>query len=205
MTGRLYSVSHGTNAQVVADILRVSFPDARTLVDTTYGKGQFYSPEYPIHPTVMGLDLDPSRARDGVGDFRALDFPDGSFDVAIFDPPYIWDTGKTKPSIIGSRFGSFASEAEANASIEAGAREAWRVARLGVVIKVMDQIHNQRAFWLSRWVWDALPVEPYDQVIRVEPRKIRPWKRQLSVWRNHTTFWIYRKDGAVHRARRAAS
>jgi hypothetical protein len=60
---------------------------------------------------------------------------------------------------------------------------------------------------MSDWVKAALPVEPFDQVHLVRRHKITDpkWTRQLSVWRNHATFWIYRKDGAVHRARRAAS
>ena len=73
---------------------------------------------------MTGLDLDPSRARDVVGDFRALDFEDDSFDVGIFDPPYQWDMGRGKPSVMGGRFGTYRSEAEARASIQAGAREA---------------------------------------------------------------------------------
>ena len=41
----------GTNAQTVADILRVLFPDARTVLDTTYGRGRFWSPKHPSHPS----------------------------------------------------------------------------------------------------------------------------------------------------------
>jgi hypothetical protein len=204
---RLYSVSTGTNAQTVADILRVLFPDARTVLDMTYGKGRFWSPKHPAPVTVTGLDLDPSRARDVVGDFRALTFEDDSYDVDIFDPPYQWDMGRGKPSVMGARFGTYSSEAEARASIQQGCREAWRTARLGIVVKVQDHIHAQRAHWLSKWVWDALPVEPFDSVILARRQKLTDpkWTRQLSVWRNHATFWAWRKDGAVHRARRAAS
>src|SRR4051794_15499269 len=96
---RLYSVSTGTNAQTVADILRVLFPDARTVLDVTYGKGRFWSPKHPVTAQVTGLDLDPQRARDVVGDFRALDYLADSFDVGVFDPPYQWDMGKGKPSV----------------------------------------------------------------------------------------------------------
>jgi hypothetical protein len=204
---RLYSVSTGTNAQTVAGILRVLFPDARTVLDMTYGSGRFWSPKHPVTATVAGLDLDPGRARDVVGDFRALDFPDGTFDVCIFDPPYQWDMGKGKPSVMGSRFGTYHSEEEARATIQEGVREAWRVARLGIIVKVQDHVHSSRVVWMSDWVKAALPVEPYDQTHLVRQHKITDpkWTRQLSVWRNHATFWVWRKDGAVHRARKAAS
>jgi hypothetical protein len=206
MTGRLYSVTTGTNAQAIADILRVLFPDARTVLDPTYGSGRLWSSKYPVPVELTGLDLDPERARDVVGDFRALDFEDNSFDVVTPDPPYQWDMGRGKPSVMGSRFGNYRSEAEARASIQQCVRESWRVSRLGIIVKVQDHIHGQRAHWLSRWVWDALPVEPYDAVHLARRQKITDpkWTRQLSVWRNHATFWIYRKDGAIHRARRAA-
>jgi hypothetical protein len=207
MTERLYSVSTGTNAQTVADILRVLFPDARTVLDATYGNGRFWSPKYPVAAEVTGLDLDPSRARDVVGDFRSLDFKDAAHDVGVFDPPYQWDMGRGKPSVMGGRYGTCGSEAEARASIQQGARELWRVSRLGIIVKVQDHIHASRAVWMSDWVKEALPVEPFDQVHLVRQHKIKDpkWARQLSVWRNHATFWVYRKDGAVHRARRAAS
>jgi hypothetical protein len=203
----LYSVSTGTNAQTIADIFRVLFPDAQTALDTTYGKGRFWSPKHPINVEVTGLDIDPSRARDIVGDFRALELTDGSYDVVIIDPPYQWDMGRGKPSVMGGRFGTYGSEAEARASVQQGCREAWRTARLGIIVKVQDHVHSQRVIWMSEWVQAALPVEPFDQVHLMREHKITDpkWTRQLSVWRNHATFWIYRKDGAVHRARRAAS
>ena len=207
MSERLYSITHGSNAETVADILRVLFPDARTVLDMTYGNGQFWSPKHPVTVQVTGLDIDPQRARDIVGDFRCPDLYEESYDIAIFDPPYQWDMGKGKPSVMGRRFGTYRSEHEARAAIQQGVRAAWQVSRLGIIVKVQDHIHSQRAIWMSDWVKDALDVAPFDQVHLARRQKITDpkWTRQLSVWRNHATFWIWRKDGAVHRARRAAS
>jgi hypothetical protein len=52
-----------------------------------------------------------------------------------------------------------------------------------------------------------MPAEPYDAVHLEQRSKItdRKWSRQLSVWSSGPSFWIWRKDGSVHRARRAAS
>src|SRR3954462_432400 len=94
---RLYSVSTGTNAQTVADILRVLFPDARTVLDMTYGNGQFWSPKHPVAVAVTGLDINPQRARDVVGVFGCPDLNEETHDAAIFDPPYQWDMGRGKP------------------------------------------------------------------------------------------------------------
>ena len=141
-TSRLYSVTTGTNAQTVADILRVLFPDARTVLDMTYGKGQFWSPKHPVPVTVTGLDIDPQRARDVIGDFQCPDLYEESQDVAIFDPPYQWGMGRGKPSVMGERFGTYHSEAEARATIQQGVRAAWQVSRLGIIVKVQDHVHN---------------------------------------------------------------
>src|SRR5207248_1563814 len=133
------------------------------------------------------------------GDFRALPFGPEAFDVAIFDPPYLTDTSER--SIMGRRFGHFPTVAELRAAVEQGCREAWRVARLGLIVKCQDYIHASCPVWMSDWVKGALPVEPYDHLILRRSRKItdRKWNRQLSVWRNHATFWVFRKDGQKHK------
>jgi hypothetical protein len=206
MTALLTTIEQVSGAKAIAGLLDILLPDARTILDMTFGKGQFWKPRaHPVPVSVTGLDLDPSRARDVRGDFRALPFANGSFDVCVFDPPYLWDVSKKRPGIMGSRFGSFETAGDARASIEAGSREAWRVARLGIIVKVQDYIHASRSWWLSRWVQDVMPVEPYDFLHLTGSRKLNDpkWKRQLSVRRRHATFWVWRMDGNVHRARRS--
>lgn len=206
MSERLYTIADGTSARAVADLLAVLFPDARTVLDATYGNGAFWRGDL-AEVAVTGMDLDPARAPHVVGDFRAMPFADASFDVVIFDPPYHTDMGRGKASIMGSRFGAFGRLADLRAAVEQGCRESWRVGRLGIIVKVQDYIHESRAVWMSDWVKAALPVEPYDVLYLRRPHKLvdPKWTRQLSVWRNHATFWVYRTDGGVHRARRAAS
>src|SRR6266536_3376259 len=198
MTNRLYTVEQMTNAQAVTGLLSVAFPDARTALDATYGNGRFW--DATSHVEVTGLDLDPSRAPDVVGDYWALPFAAGAFDVVIFDPPYQWDMGRGKASVMGARFSTYSSAAEARASVEQGCREAWRVARLGVIVKCQDYIHASRPVWMSDWVKAAMPAEPYDFLHLTRPHKIVDprWREQLSVYRNHATFWVWRKDGTAH-------
>jgi hypothetical protein len=204
VTVELSSVEQMTNAEAFAALLGLLFPDAQTALNMTSGRGRFWSPNCPVPVTVTGLDRAPLRARDVCGDIRSLPFADGSFDVCIVDPPYQWDMGKVKPSVMGGRFGTYRSATEARDSIEQGSREAWRVARLGIVVKVQDYVHASRSWWLSRWVQDVIPAEPYDFLHLTRGRKMNDpkWKRQLSIRRRHATFWVWRKDGAVHRARR---
>ncbi len=167
---RLYTVTDGSSVRAVARLLELLFPDAQTALDATYGSGKFWDGSAQV--AVTGLDLDPSRAPHLVGDFRALPFADRSFDLAIVDPPYQTDMGRRKASVMGARFGTFGTIPELRAAVEAGCRECWHVARLGVLVKVQDYIHASRPVWMSDWVKAALPVEPYDFLILRRSHKI---------------------------------
>src|SRR5262249_40372042 len=88
---------------IVALFLRVFIPDAGTALDTTYGSGNFGDGSAPVR--VTGVDADPTRALDGVADFRRLDYGDASFDVALFDPPPLADGGAQ--SVMTGKFGTY--------------------------------------------------------------------------------------------------
>lgn len=199
----LYTLADLTSAQAIERLLGVLLPDAETVLDTTYGSGMFWRGSTD-DVRVTGMDLNPARARDVCGDFTRLPFRDESFDVVIFDPPYHTDVGHQKDSVMHGLFGSFDTLDDLRRAVEMGTAEAWRVARLGVIVKVQDYIHASRAVWMSLWVHGAIPVEPYDVLhTRRLGGKIRSpkWRDQLSVWRNHATYWVYRKDGPVHKRR----
>lgn len=200
-TGHLYTAQVQTNANATAGLLRVLFPDATTVIDMTYGKGMFWDGKASV--SVIGIDLDPDRARDVCADFTRLPFRDGAFDVAIFDPPYQWDMGHGKGSIIGNLFGTYESEDAAKRAVQLGSREAWRVSRIGVLVKVQNYIHASRLVHMTRWVEDAIPSPLYDELHLVNPRKlIAPrWKSQLSVYRNHSTFLAFRHGDQTHKRR----
>jgi hypothetical protein len=99
------------------------------------------------------------------------------------------------------------SISELRRAVERGCREAWRVARLGVIVKGQDYIHSSRQVWMSDWVRGALPVEPYNHVTLERPHKMLDPKRgcQLSVCSNAAEIWVFRKDGPIHRSRRPAA
>jgi hypothetical protein len=202
VTNRLYTVERMTNARAVAGLLRIAFPDAETALDMTWGNGSFW--DGSAHVEVTGLDIDSTRARDVVGDFRSLDFAACSFDVAIFDPPFHTNMGRGKASVMGARFKTFATIAELRDAIEAGCREAWRVSRLGVIVKVQNHIHESRLIQMTRWVEDAIPSPLYDELHLQRPAKLLDgkWSDQLSVWRNHSTLMVFRHGDQRHNRRR---
>lgn len=206
MTDRLYTVMPFTSAQAIEGLMSILFTDAASVLDMTYGKGQFWRWDVPSQVAIHTNDLNPERATDFHHDFTELPFPDGAYDVTVFDPPYHTDMGRGKASVMGNQFGTYPTIEHLRGAVALGAREAWRVARLGCIIKVQDYIHGQRAVWMSDWVKAALhPTEPYDFLMTIQARKLidPKWNEQRSVWRNHATYWVFRKDGPVHSERRA--
>jgi len=184
---------------IVAQILRVYFPEAETAFDATGGDGGFWDGSERVQ--VTALYVDPERSDGATGDFRQLDYADDSFDVALFDPPHLADGGGD--SIMSEKFGTYAEEDLPDA-IRDGVREAWRVARLGIVVKVTDHVHGQRYVLESDWVRDALGQAPFDEVYQIRPgAMIDPkWEEQLSAYNNGSTYLIFRKDGPLHKRQR---
>jgi hypothetical protein len=183
---------------IVAQILRVYFPDAETAFDATGGDGGFWDGSEPVQ--VTALYVDPARSNGGPGDFRHLAYVDGSFDVALIDPPHLADGGRD--SIMTQRFGTY-EDAELEDVIRDGCREAWRVARLGIIVKVTDHVHGQRYVLESDWVRSAIGEEPFDEVYQVRTDAVidPKWEEQLSAYNNGSTYLIFRHDGPLHKRR----
>ena len=196
----LLSVADGTSAQAVAGLLKLLFPDAATVLDATYGSGKFWSSLYPLPVRVTGLDRDPTRAVHVCGDFTQLPFADERFDVVIFDPPYHSDMGRGKASVMGDRFGTYATLPELQAAVEQGCREVWRVSRLGVIVKCMNYIHASRLVHMTKWIEDAIPSPLYDEHhLRRSHKMLDPkWGEPLSVYRNHASFLVFRHGSQQH-------
>jgi len=184
-------------ATVVTLILRVAFPDAQTALDTTYGSGAFW--DGSAHVQVTAHDARPERAPDGVADCAALDYADGTYDVVLFDPPHLSD--QSQGAIMADRFGTLPSD-QLPSLVREGAREAWRVARLGIVVKVTDHSHSGRFVVESDWVRSALEgVELYEVVHQVRSGALidPKWEvPQLSAYNNGATYLIFRKDSPLH-------
>jgi hypothetical protein len=184
----------------------VLFPDAAIVLDTTRGKGRFWDGSVPVSAT--DLDISPYGNPHVVGNFTSLGFPDGSFDVCVFDPPYLADVSRSNSGVVGRRFGSFATLADVQRAVEAGCREAWRVSRLGVIVKARQHIHESRFVDMVGWMRGAVPAPIFGQVEQVRPIKLTDpkWRDQLSVWSNSATFLAFRHGDQRHvgRSRREA-
>ena len=182
--------------------MQVCFPDQKSILDSTYGRGNFWPKDQ--RDAIVGVDINPVRAKDICADFTRLPFADNAFDITVFDPPYVSNMGKGKPSVMGSQFGSFASLGELESTVRAGTREAWRVSRLGVIVKIQDHIRSGRLMRMSRWVEEEIPVPLYDEMHVMQQRKLVDPKwgdEQLSIYRNHSTYMVFVKGSQYHRRR----
>lgn len=178
---------------------RILFPDCNTILDMTYGNGSFYNADKAskIYNQVMGLDIIPSRAKSVCGDYTQLPFKSNSFDLVIFDPPYLTDTGKD--SVMAERYSSFKTIEDMLKSVHRGLLEASRVSRTGIIVKVQDYIHASQVVWMQQVVIECFGW-PYDWVIQARDNKIlgSNWNTQLSVYRNHAFYMAYRKGSQKH-------
>lgn len=186
-----YSIDVPT-PELVAAILAVVYPDARMAVDLTPGRGGFWA-----EGTATGLE----RVELSTADFRALPQADQAVDLAILDPPHNADAGAR--SIMGQRYGTY-PQADLEPVVRQGVREAWRISRIGALVKVTDAVHGQRLVRMSRWVTEELG-EPYETVLQirrhalVDPR----WKEpQLSARNNGALYLCYRRGDQRHIRRR---
>jgi len=189
-----------TTAQIVAGALRVCFPDAATALDVTYGNGAFW--DGSAHVNVTGIDVEEARAPDGVGNFRELSFSTESFDVVLFDPPHLADAGDE--SIMGNRFGTYL-DVDLPTVVQEGVAEAFRVAKLGIVVKVTDAVHGQELVLMSDWVRQVAHTvtgssRPYQVVHQVRERSMvdPKWNEQCSAYNNGSTYLIFRKGDQKH-------
>ena len=195
---RLLRYCPWSSADIVAGILRVHLPDARTVLDATYGNGKFWNGSAPV--TVLTMDIDTSKNPDVVADFTTM-VGVGMFDVVVFDPPHLADAGKK--SLMGKRFGTYKNH-EIKQVVMLGARQSWLHSHKGVIIKVADHVHGQRFVPMTDWVKEAIPAPVYDVVHQTRRTSLRDpkWKRrQLSAYNNGATYLIYRKDGPIHKCR----
>jgi hypothetical protein len=186
------------SAEAVRRLVHLAFRDCATALDLTYAHGRFWADPLPPGLTVTSNNLDPSSPAELHLDFMATDLPDGAYDLVIYDPPHVADAGQT--GIMGRRYGTVRGIAALRELIEAGAREAWRLARVGVLVKVADHAHQGRHQPLSRWVEDALGAELSFDLHTYRTAYVRDGKhRATRVPRSNGATWlVLRKGGPMH-------
>lgn len=127
-----------SNGHLIADVVELGYiqPDD-TVLDVTYGRGNWWTRHRPTHLVEHDLALD------GV-DFRDLPESDGSVDVVAFDPPYVPQGGTTHEETheFRDRFGlngAPTNRLELTELILDGFAECCRVVRPGGIVLVKCQ------------------------------------------------------------------
>src|SRR5690606_20879916 len=82
----VYTSVYGFNADLIAEVAKLYFRPGDRIADVTFGKGNFWNrvdlEQYQFFPSDANHPKHPY-------DFRELPYPDASFEIVAFDPPYI--------------------------------------------------------------------------------------------------------------------
>ena len=182
--------------EAVAALLALCFPRARSIADVSFGHGGFWSGYRPPirsdRRALPGVNL--------VSDFRALPMGSGAVDVVVYDPPFQPRSERQTSGKMVDRYtsGEARTMTQLRELVVAGALEARRVARLGLVVKCQDFINARQPAWMTFWLYDALG-EPFEgMVCRSNNKMLSPlWNRQKSVWRNHASYFAWKTSGGT--------
>ena len=211
----LETIRRGYSSDCIRDILTLHFPNAKTVLDCTYGKGRFWQWDHQL--AITGVDIDPID-QPGIirADYKALPFLPQSFDVMVFDPPFIFSPGISR--IMGTR--GFIRGVK---PLEADKNERWTatnlvraknpqdllthhrrifeqryIARQGLILKGQDLIVNKPDWWsfnvmeLARAHGMGMPADVLLQYSKAARMKDPRWKVQKHFRRSHAIYLIYK-------------
>ncbi|SFS20083.1 class I SAM-dependent methyltransferase [Yoonia litorea] len=137
----------GNNADLIREVARLYAPDPSvSIADVTFGRGTFW--KRTPHLNVTGSDLHTVPARPY--DFRDLPYADNSFDIVVFDPPYIAWPGNhmSDERYRNAETTKGFSPNDIRELYRAGLRECQRVARRQLWVKCKDGVSGPKQCWL---------------------------------------------------------
>lgn len=210
----LETIRRGKSSQCVQDIFSLHFPRAGSVLDTTWGKGRFWDWQHNLD--VVGCDVDTQSGAKINCDYRSLPFTEKSFDVLVFDPPFIFTPGINR--IIGTKrfftggepvgpeqrtwskqlIAKPTNPADLLAHTQRIIEQAVKISRQGLVIKGQDLIVNKADWWSYNTMKIAEDVGiglPADLLIQHSPsyRMRDPrWKNQYHFRRSHCLYLIWK-------------
>jgi hypothetical protein len=141
------------SAEAIRRLVHLAFRDCATALDLTHAHGRFWAAPLPPGLALTTNNLDPASSTELHLDFTATGLLDGAYDLVIYDPPHVADGGTC--GIMATRYGTVRGISALRAQIEAGAREAWRISSVGILVKVADHAHQGEHQALSEWVEDG--------------------------------------------------
>jgi hypothetical protein len=97
-----YTSSFGNNDQAFRNILKLYGEPNALILDATYGKGRFWAKSKDLWLRPVFCDIAPRPGVHLVADAKCLPFADGTFHMAVIDPPYLAGGKNPSPSVTRS-------------------------------------------------------------------------------------------------------
>lgn len=211
---RADSVLMGRDPEALDILLALHASAEPRILDCTHNTGKMWkgAAYQPTHR----MDIDETYPVDTVGDFRAMPFGPGAFDVIVFDPPHLPNAYATNERTTGHAdvYGVRVQETDragdnVTALFPAFLAEAARVlAPEGIVIsKLTDLVHNHAYQWQLVDFINAVReagLTPCDLLVKRDPAggnlKSSKWKNVRHLKRVHSYFIVVRKGRCERKA-----
>ena len=182
-------------AHLIRKLVPVMLYDCTSAIDLTPGSGAFWSDDEPVPFPVL---LSPN-------DFLDTPYTDEEFDSTFFDPPHL--AGQGARAFMRERYGTYTAR-ELPGVIYHGTKEAWRITRHHLIVKVTDHVNSARFQHQSGWVVDAMRQDPYQIVTIVHaPVGSKRWNGFIegqeppqSARSISSTLLVFRRGSQEHSA-----
>jgi hypothetical protein len=187
------SIVSGSNADLMEQVSRLWINPGDNVADVTFGNGAFWNKLHDID--VKGSDMATGT------DCRNLPYDDGSFSVAVFDPPYQPMHGNPTRSFgVGDSYRSGSTALQTINDVlglyRDGMKEISRILAPGgrALVKCQDMTYNHRLHLVSldvlRIMNDA-GLDLADQFILANRSRMpQPTRRQQRAHRGHSVLWV---------------
>lgn len=183
-----------SNADLIRDCHLLGYiKDEDVVLDSTYGKGVWWNKWRP--PRLVAHE----------GDFLDLKYPEGFFDVATFDPPYIAPGGRTTTTIneFNERYGlNYTPKTPLllqNLINDGLSVVSTKVRQKGLIlVKCMDYVSSGKLFpgthYTLTFAINHLNLELVDRFEHIgRPRAQPKGRRQVHARRNLSTLFVLRR------------
>ncbi|HBD92993.1 MAG TPA: DNA modification methylase [Spirochaetia bacterium] len=189
----------GKNEDLIPNILEIYGKNVKSITDLTYGNGNFWkkvdTSKYAFFPSDIKTN--------GI-DFRNLPHGDNSFDMVVFDPPYMHSSPTPIREDLDKTYrnndkGGWGAEYVYNLYRQ-GMKESYRILQpKGILlVKCQDQVESGKNYFDHIEIYNIATKELgfLAEDLFVLTRQGVPMMRhpyQLHARKNHSYMWIFRK------------